>query len=60
MSGNPFSGAAYRRARDKIGEAAWGLLSDKEREDAVASELRAMEDERRRQPGDDTKPDPES
>jgi hypothetical protein len=50
--------AAYRRARDKIGEAAWALLSDKEREDAVASELRAMEEERRRQPGGDTKQDP--
>jgi hypothetical protein len=52
--------AAYRRAREKIGDAAWALLSEREREDAVASELRAIEEERRRQPGSGTRDDPET
>jgi len=34
---------AYLRAREKIGEDAWRLLSDQERENAVARELRAIE-----------------
>jgi hypothetical protein len=58
MSGN-FQ-AAYRRARDKIGEAAWALLSDKEREEAVAEELRAIDAERPAGSGDDRKPDSEA
>jgi hypothetical protein len=51
--------AAYRRARQKIGEAAWALLSTKEREEAVARELRAIEEERREGSRDDGKPDPD-
>ena len=57
MSGN-FQ-AAYRRARERIGEAAWALLSDKEREEAVARELRAIEAERPAGSGDSGKPDPD-
>jgi hypothetical protein len=34
---------AYLRAREKIGEDAWQLLSDRQREDAVARELRVIE-----------------
>lgn len=46
---------AYRRARQKIGEAAWPLLSDREQQEAVQEELRALEAERSRKPGDDPK-----
>jgi hypothetical protein len=38
---------AYRRARRKVGEAAWRLLTSAEQEAAVAAELRAMADEQR-------------
>jgi hypothetical protein len=57
MSGN--FNAAYRRAREKIGEAAWALLSNKEREEAVARELREIEPERPAGSGDDGKSDPD-
>jgi hypothetical protein len=56
MSGN-FQ-AAYRRAREKIGEAAWALLSNKEREEAIARELREIDAERSAGSGDDGKPEP--
>jgi hypothetical protein len=36
---------AYRRARQKIGEERWPLLSDEEQEWAVAEELRILENE---------------
>ena len=36
---------AYRRARGKVGATAWRQLSDKEQEEAVAAELRRIEDE---------------
>lgn len=36
---------AYRRARRKAGAATWRLLSDKQQEEAVAAELRALEAE---------------
>ena len=38
---------AHQRARRKIGEA-WPLLSDEEQEEAVAREMRALEEERGR------------
>jgi hypothetical protein len=57
MSGN-FQ-AAYRRAREKIGDAAWALLTDQEREEAIARELREIEAERSRGSGDDGKPVPD-
>jgi len=43
---------AYRRARRKIGAAAWRRLSDEEREEAVAVELRALEEDSRDENGD--------
>jgi hypothetical protein len=46
---------AYRRARQKIGEAAWPLLSNDQQAEAVAKELRALEAERLAKPGDDAK-----
>jgi hypothetical protein len=55
MSGN-FQ-AAYRRAREKIGETAWALLSNKEREDAIARELREIDAERSGGSGGGSKPD---
>jgi hypothetical protein len=48
---------AYRRARQKAGETQWVLLSDKEQEDAVREELRALEAERRGGPVDGTPPE---
>ena len=36
---------AYRCARRKVGAAAWRRLSDEEQEEAVAAELRALEEE---------------
>lgn len=46
---------AYKRARQKIGEEAWSLLSDREQEEAVTEELRALEAERSGKPADDPK-----
>jgi len=46
---------AYRRARDKIGDAEWSLLSSEQQADAVARELRALEAERPARPPDDDK-----
>jgi hypothetical protein len=44
---------AYRRAREKIGEAEWPLLSSEQQSEAVARELRALEAERPARPADD-------
>jgi hypothetical protein len=44
---------AYRRARLKIGEAAWPLLSNDQQAEAISRELRAMEAERLIRPEDD-------
>jgi hypothetical protein len=46
---------AYKRARQKIGAAAWTLLSNDLQAEAVSRELRALESERLRNPGDDAK-----
>ena len=52
-AGNPIIGdlgmsdkfeEAYRRARRKVSAAAWRRLSDAEKEEAVAAELRALEE----------------
>ena len=41
---------AHGRARQKIGEDRWPLLSDEEQEWAVTEELRAMEEEGKTRP----------
>jgi hypothetical protein len=37
---------AYRRARRKVGAEAWRRLSNEEQEEAVAAELRALDEPR--------------
>lgn len=44
---------AYRRAREKVGEAAWSRLSNQEQAEAVTRELEALAAERHERPGDD-------
>jgi hypothetical protein len=53
---------AYARARDKVGEAAWSRLSNREQAEAVTRELEAIAAERGEKPEDDTgdKNDPDA
>ena len=51
---------AYRRARRKIDAAAWQRLTNEEREEAVAAELRTLEEELRDKNGDDDAPSNDS
>ena len=45
--------AAYRRAQQKIGTAAWSLLTEDQQAEAVAEELRLLEEEGLAKPADD-------
>jgi hypothetical protein len=48
---------AYRRARRKVGEDAWPLLTDDQQAEAVAEVLHSLEEESRAAPaGDADKP----
>jgi len=46
MSDDDFQ-TAYKRAREKVGQAVWPTLSNEQQEAAVAEEMRAIEAERR-------------